>query len=486
MDAHDFDVCVIGFGPTGATLANLLGQAGLSVLVLERESAVYHLPRAVHFDDEVMRVFQTVGLANQILPTVHVSPGMRFVDQTGRSLLEWPRPPERGPMAWHASYRFHQPELEQILRDGLTRFPTVQVRTRSEVLAVDDGPDTATVRYEDLGTATLHRVKVRYVVACDGARSFVRRKIGDTREDLGFDEPWLVVDVLLRRPMPELGDFSVQFCDPDRAATYVRGTGVRRRWEIALKPGEDPARMTEPANVWGLLSRWITPGDAVLERAAAYVFQSIIARPWRSGRLLIAGDAAHQTPPFLGQGMCAGIRDAANLAWKLDRVLRGIDDPSLLDTYESERAPHVREYIALAVRLGGLINTRAMEAALPAGERRGEPARMESIKPALGPGLAAGWDGLPRLVAPQPRLSNGVLLDDHTGYRMALLTRPGVSLTAARQDRLTAREVVTVTDPATTAWLDSQNVQAAAIRPDRYVLGAARDEADLAALIATI
>ena len=358
------DVAIVGYGPVGATLANLLGQSGISTLVLEREEAAYHLPRAVHFDDEVMRVFDTIGLAEAMEPTVHVSPGMRFMDAAGRCLLEWPRPKERTPQGWHASYRFHQPELECILRRGLQRFPSVSVRTRIEALAADEDADGVTVRCENLRTGLLERIRARYVVGCDGARSFIRRKIGETPDDIGFNEHWLVVDVLLNRPKPELGDFSIQYCNPARSATYVRGTGNRRRWEIALHDDEDYADMARPERVWALLAPWVSPEEATLERAACYRFQSIVARPWRLGRLLLAGDAAHQTPPFLGQGMCAGIRDVANLAWKLERVLRGKDGDALLDSYETERAPHVREYIAMAVRLGGLINTKAMQAAL--------------------------------------------------------------------------------------------------------------------------
>jgi 3-(3-hydroxy-phenyl)propionate hydroxylase len=479
-----FDVAIVGYGPVGATLANLLGQSGISTLVLEREEAAYHLPRAVHFDDEVMRVFETIGLAGTIEPTVHISPGMRFVDAASRCLLEWPRPPERTPQGWHASYRFHQPDLETILREGLQRFSSVCVRTQIEALAVDEDAEGVTVRCEDLRSGVLQRARARYVVGCDGARSFIRRKIGETPDDMGFNERWLVVDVLLNRPKPELGDYSIQYCNPARPATYVRGTGNRRRWEIALHDDEDNAEMVRPEKVWELLAPWVSPAEATLERAACYRFQSIVARPWRLGRLLLAGDAAHQTPPFLGQGMCAGIRDVANLAWKLERVLRGTDGEALLDSYETERAPHVRKYIALAVKLGGLINTKAMQAALPNGFRLGDPATMESIKPELGPGLAAGWTGLPRQVVPQPPLSDGRRLDAHVGYAPALLLRNDVALPPDEAARLVQREVAVVRDRARELqdWLADLGVIAAAVRPDRYLLGAARDATELIAL----
>ncbi len=487
----EIEVAIIGCGPVGAMLANLLGLQGVRTLVLDREAAIYHLPRAVHFDDEVMRLLQTVGLAEAMQPLVHVSPGMKFVSDTGRLLLDWPRPQELGPQAWHASYRFHQPELERVLREGFWRFPSVSVRFRTEVFAIDRESDAVVVRYEDLATGGLASCRARYVVGCDGARSLVRRLMGAPMEDLGFHERWLVVDAILKRPRPDLGDWSVQHCNRQRPATYVRGTGNRRRWEIAVMPGEDGAAITEPARVFELLKPWVGAEDVDLERMAVYAFHSAIATLWRSGRLLIAGDSAHLTPPFLGQGMCAGMRDAGNLAWKLARVLRGQNDDALLDTYQAERSPHVREYIELAVRLGGLINTKAMEAAVAGAViEGGEAARMSSIKPRLGPGLAAGWNGPSGQIAPQPRLTDGVRLDDRVGYRFAALMRPdfAASLPAATLERLADREVMVVADdaPEQQAWLQAAEAPAVLVRPDRYVLGAARSVQELNALAAAV
>jgi 3-(3-hydroxy-phenyl)propionate hydroxylase len=488
---HDIDVAIVGCGPVGAALANLLGLQGFSALVLEREAGIHCLPRAVHFDDEVMRLFQTMSLAETVQPLVHVSPGMRFVDEKARLLLDWPRPRERGPQGWHASYRFHQPELEQVLRDGFARFPSVELRTRAEVFALDEEPDAVVVRYEDLDTGNLAQCRARYVVGCDGARSLVRRFIGAPMEDLGFHERWLVVDAFLKRPRPDLGDYSVQYCRKQRPATYVRGTGDRRRWEIAVLPDEDGGTIIQPAKVLELLKPWVGPDDVELERAAVYTFHSTLATRWRSGRLLIAGDSAHQTPPFLGQGMCAGMRDAGNLAWKLGRVLQGQNDDALLDTYQTERAPHVREYIELAVRLGGLINTKAMEAAVPGTVLEGgEAARMSSVKPRLGPGLAAGCNRLSGQIAAQPRLSDGTRLDDRVGYRYAALLRPdfAASLPAETLERLADREVIVVADdaPEQEAWLRAAEASAVLVRPDRYVLGAARSVQELNALLAAV
>lgn len=485
------DVVIVGLGPVGSTLANLLGLCGVRALVLEREAEAYHLPRAVHFDDEVMRVFETIGLSDEIARDVILSPGMHFVDANGKMILDWSRPAEISAMGWHPSYRFHQPDLERVLRAGLARWPSVTVRNRCDVFALDCDAEGVTVRFEDLANGRLSRCRAKYVVGCDGARSLVRRLIGSGMHDLGFHERWLVIDALLTRPRPDLGDYSLQHCDPARPATYVRGTGNRRRWEITLRDDEDSQVMTTPPRVWDLLQKWITPDDAELERAAVYTFHSVIAERWRAGRLLLAGDSAHQTPPFLGQGMCAGIRDVANLAWKLARVVKFKDSDALLDSYQSERAPHVQEYIELAIRLGGIINTKAIEAGLPNGKRNADGApRMESTKPLLGAGLSGGRSEMTGQLAPQPVLADGTRLDARIGYRFALLATPAVS--AALPDdvrrQIADADIALVDDavPALQDWLSRNKAGLVLVRPDRYVLGFVRDQADLPALLGAL
>ncbi|OKO85563.1 bifunctional 3-(3-hydroxy-phenyl)propionate/3-hydroxycinnamic acid hydroxylase [Bradyrhizobium sp. AS23.2] len=487
---ENFDVVIVGRGPVGATLANLLGLCGVRTLVLEREARTYHLPRAVHFDDECMRVFQAFGLADAILPYVTLSPGMLFLDADGRMLLDWSRPQTLTPMGWNLSYRFHQPDLEDVLIGGLARWPQVTLRNRCDVFALDQDEHGVRVRYEDLSNGKLTEVRAGYVIGCDGARSLVRRFIGSGMDDLGFHERWLVIDVLLKRERDDLGDYSIQHCDPRRPATYVRGTGMRRRWEITVLPDEDSQEVAQPAKVWELLSRWITPDDADIERAAVYTFHSVIAQQWRSDRLLLAGDSAHQTPPFLGQGMCAGIRDAANLAWKLGAVIRTGADASLLDTYQSERMPHVREFVELAIRLGGVINTKAIEAGLAAGEaRENAPVKLEVKKPLLGPGLAFGELPLAGHLAPQFALSDGSRSDDLTGYSHVLLTETSAALSPHFRDALSQAAIkILSSDDAEGVgrWLREHGIIAALIRPDRYVRGTACNDSELDRLIAAI
>lgn len=473
------DVAIIGLGPVGGVLASLLADLGVSVVVIERSRQVYPLPRAVHFDAECMRVFQTIGIADELAKHCHVSPGMRFVNAEGRLLLDWKRPVGVGPQGWYASYRFHQPDLEKLLRQALDSRLGVQQLHGCEVYAIDETAEYSTVRYEDTSTGELHTLQAHYVVGCDGARSLVRKLIGASMKDLGLHEQWLVFDALLKRPWSKLGDYSLQFCDPQRPATYIRGIGQRRRWEIMLLPGDDPIRMVDPKNIWSLVEKWITPDDADIERGTVYTFHSVIARRWRKGRLLIAGDAAHQIPPFLGQGMCAGIRDAANLAWKLQAVLSGRMSDALLDTYQQERSPHVEAYIELAVRLGRLIQATDVAAAM---ERDSQfatgPKEMHSISPLLG--SSSLNDRLMGAGSLSPQcVEGGLLFDDRIGQSFLLVAIAGSASVEPILSRMStlARVEVLMAEPGSEManWLERSGFVYAMVRPDRYVLGGAQD-----------
>ena len=489
MNQPVVDVVIIGYGPAGATLANLLGQLNLSVVVLEREADIYPLPRTIHFDGEVMRVFETAGL-RQAIETISRPglKGMHFNNAAGETLLIRAGTSLRGPHGCANNHYFHQPELETLLREGLQRFSNVQVRTRHEVTSIEDGNDHATLQVTDLEANQSHTLRARYVVGCDGARSLVRKVIGTTLLDLGLHQPWLVFDVRLTTEVPSLPDHTVQHCDPARPMTYCNVTGNRRRWEIMLMPGDDPEQLVKPDTLWQLVRHWVTPEQAEIERAVIYTFHSVIAQGWRKGRLMLAGDAAHQTPPFLGQGMCAAIRDAANLAWKLEAVLHGHADYTLLDTYESERSPHVRAFIDLAVRLGDIIQTTDPEAARQrdAKFKAGQPEMFQFPAPRLGPGLWQGDAAAVARVFPQPLLSNGHLLDTHLGSHFAVIGDTAVldSVSADTRARWNVHGVVQVTDDGDElrAWLTEHGVRAVMLRPDRYVMGVAHTAADLDAV----
>jgi 3-(3-hydroxy-phenyl)propionate hydroxylase len=479
-----FDVAIVGYGPTGATLANLLGAQGLRVAVVEREPDLLPLPRAVHFDGEVMRLFETAGLAARIAPLVRPSGGMRYVNTAGRVMLERAPAVGAGPHGWSNNYLFHQPDLEYALRDGAERRPGVRVLLAHEATSLEQDRDGVTVGVTRLADGKPLALRADRVVGCCGARSIVRQAIGSGHDDLGLHQPWLVVDVVLERDV-DLPEQTVQYCDPARPVTFVKVTGRRRRWEIMLMPGDAPDEMTREETVWRLLAPWLGPGDARIERGALYTFHSLVATRWRDRRLLIAGDAAHQTPPFLGQGMCAGIRDAANLAWKLARVAKGRAPEALLDTYQSEREAHVRVFIETAVRLGGIIQTTDPRVAAERDRRFLATGKEEivNLSPRLGPGAHAGAAPAGEIF-PQPRLADGRRLDAAIGgYRFALLAARD-AMSAALAARCGASDVAAVVaDGEVAEWLGGHGARAALLRPDRYIHGLAPDGAAALALV---
>jgi 3-(3-hydroxy-phenyl)propionate hydroxylase len=496
-----YDVAIVGYGPVGNVLANLLGQAGLSTLVLDREAGVYPLPRAVHFDGEVMRVLEAIGLKSKVEAITRTGiKGMHFVNAHQETLLIRAGSAELGPHGCANNYYFNQPDLDALLREGVSRFPNVDVRLQHEVTDVVSHDDHVqlNVTRMDQGVPGAIRLQAKYVVGCDGARSMVRRAIGSTQKDLGLHQEWLVFDVILQQDVPALADHTVQLCDPARPMTYCCISATRRRWEIMLMPGDDPIEMVKPAKLWELVRQWgVSPHMADIERAVIYTFHSVVAQGWRSGRLLIAGDAAHQMPPFLGQGMCSGIRDAANLAWKLKVVIQKNADDALLDSYEVERVPHVNAFIELAVRLGDIIQTTDETKACERdtkflSAKNGQPEVFLFPAPQLGHvrsvSVLQGDDKLVGQIFPQPLLSTGQRLDCVVQQRFALLTRQTLLDKACEASLLAWQhsDVAVIADAALLPWLDGQGLDAVIIRPDRYIYGVAKNAMELDALRATL
>jgi 2-polyprenyl-6-methoxyphenol hydroxylase-like FAD-dependent oxidoreductase len=343
------DVGVVGAGPTGLTLAILLAQRGHTVTVLERWADPYPLPRAVHFDHEVGRLLQACGIGDDLRAISEPADIYEWRNASGDTLLRFGRHGD-GPSGWPASSMFCQPELEALLEQRVAQLPGIELRRGVEVTAVDDLGDHVVVRGAD-GTT----VQAAFVVGCDGANSTVRSLAGLPVHDLGFFYDWLIVDVILDEPRV-YDPLNLQVCDPARPTTAVSGGPGRRRWEFMKLPGESLEELNDERRAWELLGPWdVHAGNARLERHAVYTFQARYAERWRSGRIFLAGDAAHQMPPFAGQGLCAGVRDAGNLAWKLDLVLAGQASEALLDTYQEERLAHARGIIEFSMELGKVI-----------------------------------------------------------------------------------------------------------------------------------
>ena len=348
-------VIIVGAGPTGLTAATLLAQNGVECLVLERWESVYPQPRAVHLDDEVYRSLARLGLGDAIAAISRPCRGLRLVDRDMRVLAEFHRDTDQGRHGYPQANMFDQPDLEQLLRDNLSRHASATIRGGVEVTALtQDGDGPVRVEVTDRATGTAETLLADYVLGCDGANSITRAAIGATMRDLHFQQRWLVVDVATTADLAAW-DGVHQVCDSERAGTYMRVGATRYRWEFRLKPDETADDFREIARLHPLIAPWTTdiPAEQLeIVRVAEYAFRAQVADRWRDRRIFLLGDAAHLTPPFIGQGMGAGVRDAANLSWKLAGVLRGSLPQSVLDTYEIERKPHVRALIRTAKLVG--------------------------------------------------------------------------------------------------------------------------------------
>ncbi|MBU7598800.1 bifunctional 3-(3-hydroxy-phenyl)propionate/3-hydroxycinnamic acid hydroxylase [Streptomyces sp. P38-E01] len=350
----DADVLVIGYGPVGQALSVLLAQHGWRVTVLERQPRPYPLPRAVAFDGQASRLLAAAGVADRIRPITEPSPDYVVANAAGGELLRFELRPE-GYHGWPDSTSVHQPSLEAALAERAGELPGLRVEWgRRAVLATDLG-ETVEVVTEDVHSGERSASRARWVVGSDGANSFLRDRLGVGCEDFGFSLDWMACDVVPRRA-EDFPPLNLQIADPARPRVAVSAGPGHRRWEFMRLPDEDPAEFATEENAWRLLAQFgATPANAALDRHTVYTFAGRNAERWRIGRMLLAGDAAHQMPPFAGQGMCSGFRDAANLAWKLDLVLRGTAAERLLDTYEEERRAQVRYSIGLSVQLGRII-----------------------------------------------------------------------------------------------------------------------------------
>jgi len=474
----DVDVLISGLGPVGATLANLLGQQGLRVLAVERDTDVYPLPRAAHFDAEIMRVWQGLGLLDEAMKVSRRAPAYEFRTAKGEALLHYDLGDVIVASGYAPSWMFNQPDLERALRAKLKDYPGVETRlgVRLDVFEVAGNSVTGTV-VDTAGKS--ETVRAKYLVACDGASSPVRKALKIGQFDYGFDEPWLVVDAQVKRPerMPLL---NLQICDPVRPTTCVLMGPGRHRWEFMIRPGEDPQAFLDDAVIAKLLAAWVNDGDIEIDRKAVYRFHGLIANEWRRGRVILAGDAAHQTPPFAGQGMCSGIRDAVNIAWKLAAVLRGEAGEGLLDTYQTEREPHVRAVTETAIAMGRVVcmpdpAMAAQRDAMMLAQRAAGEQPVPPADPKMGPGAFVAGAAKAASIFPQDEVG-GRRLDDVMGRGAWLIVRRGADV-AGVSGELLARVEALDGDRLKPfaqklgAYLDGTGADAVIVRADRYVFG---------------
>jgi 3-(3-hydroxy-phenyl)propionate hydroxylase len=481
------DVLIVGLGPVGVTLANLLGQQGIRVLAVERDTAVYPLPRAAHFDAEIMRVWQGLGILKEVMGVSRVAPAYEFRNAEGEVLLRFDTGAIKVSPGFEPSWMFNQPDLERALRGKLATYPSVEVRlgVRLERFDVLEGDDVRATIVDAAGDA--QDIRAKYLLGCDGASSPVRKALGIEHFDYGFDEPWLVIDTQVQRP-DKVPVVNLQICDPVRPTTCVLMGPGRHRWEFMIRPGEDPQDFLDDQRVASLMAPWVSPGDVLIDRKAVYRFHGLVAQAWRRGLVLLAGDAAHQTPPFAGQGMCSGIRDAVNIAWKLGHVLRGEAGDGLLDSYQTEREPHVRALTEAAIAMGRLVCTTdaqmaAQRDAVMLAQRAQGQQPVPPPNPSLGPGAFLSGSARAASIFPQG-LIDGRRLDDVMGAGAWLIARRAgdvVGISNAAIQRVEGLDGVTLAPFAAdiASWLDEAVADAVVVRPDRYVFGTGRPD-DLA------
>ncbi|OXY92368.1 bifunctional 3-(3-hydroxy-phenyl)propionate/3-hydroxycinnamic acid hydroxylase [Streptomyces diastatochromogenes] len=496
--AHSpYDVAVIGYGPTGVTAANLLGAMGLRVVVVERDAEVFARARAISTDEEVLRIWQRTGLAERLKRDMLAERPLDFVDAHGRPFIR-ARPTPRG--HGHPPQMFiYQPAVEQVLRDGVDRYPNVEVLLRHECVRLRqeaDGVELTVVGADD----SLRRLRAAYVVAADGGSSLTRAQLNVGYEGRTYEDRWVVIDTEMLKPWPDHDKLRFR-CDPARPAVDCPTPLGHHRWEFPILPGDDEKHLTTHDAIYAMVSGYGIGRDQIkILRATVYSHHVRFAARFRVGRVFLAGDAAHAMPPWIGQGMAAGVRDVANLCWKLAAVLRGELPETALDSYEAERKPHVKEVTRRAVFVGRIITERR----LPVTRIRDTALRAVDRVPGFGNWLqdshwipvahyADGLQARPRSKAsghqlPQPWVTvadgSRARLDDVLGGRWLLLNgglpvpqpgweRPGVpSLTVTPAGSRPAEGTVVDSDGVLLPWMAERRVATLALRPDAYVYAA--------------
>lgn len=502
-----YPVVIIGAGPVGVTSATLLAQYGVESLVLDRWPDLYPQPRAVHLDHEIYRILDRLGIGAEFAAISRPSLGLRLLTPDLTVLAEFQRDPEQSRHGHPEANMFDQPELEALLRTNLKRHPEATLRGNAEVTDVTTvAAGRSRVTFTDRTEGGEHTVDCGYLLGCDGANSLVRRHIGATMRDLRFEQRWLVIDVDMTVDLHQWGGVH-QVCSPHRAGTFMQISDTRYRWEFRLLPGEAAADFGTLDILRPLIAPWLgstADADLTIVRVAEYTFRARVADHWRGGQggnqqrgnTFLLGDAAHLTPPFIGQGLCAGLRDAMNLSWKLAGVLRGGLSPSVLDSYQVERKPHARAMVGLALTIGH---------SMTAGGRTGDALR-RVIAPRIHllPGFASkildpttpalrrsalvhrrrGRRGLTGQLCPNVVTATGERLDSALGQGFSVITR--VAPTDRERRLIDDRHAVAHYAAPGTAeadWLRRGGAQAAIVRPDFTVMTTGQDLSTLCAAL---
>ena len=498
-----YDLLIVGCGPVGATLANLLRQQGYKVAIFDRETEIFHAPRAMQIDAESCRIFQQLGVMDRLIgKDARPSDRHVFVDENRKALMELRMHGYEETLGHPASgLRFHQPALERLLREDFQNDPGVDAYLGYEVLDVDGEGDVATLKAHNTESGETVEFSGRYIIGADGGGSLCRKYIGGTRVDFNYSRRWIVMDVHVHDDdlWNGLIDRSEFMCRADAAVVFVKGCNNHVRFdfevtdEVAEAFTEDDAR--------DLISNYFDTSSIEFMRIAPYHFYAGMPDTWRRGRVLIAGDAAHLTSPFSGQGLNMGIRDAANLAFKLELVLRGTVSDKFLDSYQQERWDHCAGLITGATERGLMISRKTLLGKL----KRNLSFFIGQNMPKLAVAMTAKMsnqhaykDGLlgehalagTQMIQPHVETPDGnrILLDDLTGSHFVLLQSSPVNSTHSdwfekelgSSVLMMGRDFKDVTGKLA-AFFEKHEVTQILVRPDRYIFGAGGNDIDLLA-----
>ena len=489
---EQFDIAICGYGPVGSTFAGLMGKLGHKVLVIEKNNGPSPTARAINTDGEQLRTFDRLGIAEKVVENSHEVHCVHFGDANLNPIQTIEQPVGVSAMGWPNQVLFYQPELEGFIRTSVEAESNIVIEEGTELLSFDDTPEGVTLNCKNSDGELAFFSK--YLIGCDGASSFVRKELDVELEDFEYNQEWLVCDAHLTKKVNIPEKEAMQVCDPKRPGTYVPGRRGHLRFEFKKMPGEDSKELEKEENVWKLLKPWINEKNAKLERAQVYSFHACIAETWRKGNVLIAGDAAHQMPPFMGAGMGTGIRDITNISWKLDLLLKNKAHEGILDTYQKERHSHAKWTIAQTVTIGQVIE--GFCAAAEGKEYEPKGPSYDVNFPHIPAGIYSDpADMITGVPIPQPILSKNnkkEMLDRVINENFAVLTQEanldlsdkaksiidllGIKLVTIEPNEDTEERLKTV----------FEKYRAVLVRPDKYTYGGVEDISSLSEMIESL
>ena len=489
---EQFDIAICGYGPVGSTFAGLMGKLGHKVLVIEKNIGPSPTARAINTDGEQLRTFDRLGIAEKVVENSHEVQCVHFGDANLNPIQTIEQPVGVSAMGWPNQVLFYQPELEGFIRASVEAENNIVIKEGTELLSFDDTPEGVTLNCKN-SDGDLSFIS-KYLVGCDGASSFVRRELDVDLEDFEYNQEWLVCDAHLTKKVNIPEKEAMQVCDPKRPGTYVPGRRGHLRFEFKKMPGEDSKELEKEENVWKLLKPWINENNAKLERAQVYSFHACIAETWRKGNVLIAGDAAHQMPPFMGAGMGTGIRDITNISWKLDLLLKNKANEGILDTYQKERHSHAKWTIAQTVTIGQVIE--GFCAAAEGKEYEPKGPSYDVNFPHIPAGIYSDpADMITGVPIPQPVLiknNKKEMLDRVINGNFAVLTQEAnLDLTDKAKsiiDLLSIRLVTIEPNEDSEERLKTvfERYKAVLVRPDKYNYGGVEDISSLSEMIESL